>query len=368
MDYKTLFDRPIFFEQNRVWRCYTGGKLMDLFTHKKSPSDTHFPEDWLASTTVAANGAHQQHPGEGLSKIKLSNSSTDVYFKDALCENPRELLGIDDFCEKEGVGVLCKFLDSAVRLPIQCHPDIPFARKYYNSEHGKSEAWFILGTRVIDGQEPYILMGFKDGVEPESFKKAVKNQDIAFMEQCLHKVKVAPGEMYFIPGRMPHAIGPGIFLLEVQEPTDWVVQPEEFIGETQLTYSDMWGPLTPETGLDCFDYQGRDTVENILKNVKLTPDNLQDRGGGFIEKIIDARITPCFNVDRLTINSEVEITYDAPWYIAIAVKGNCVIKSEAGIDHARQGDCFFVSNKISELNYKTVDGAAQLYLITQGLR
>ena len=367
MDCKTLFDRPIFFEQNRVWRCYTGGKLMDSFTHRDSPCDNHFPEDWLASTTVANNGQHQQSKNDGLSKIKLPDSSKIIYFKDILLENTCELLGTDNFRDKEGIGVLCKFLDSAVRLPIQCHPDISFARKYYNSEHGKSESWFILDTRVIDGQEPYILMGFKKGVEPDSFKKAVENQDIAFMEQCLHRVKVAPGDMYFIPGRMPHAIGPGIFLLEVQEPTDWVVQPEEFIGDTQLSYSDMWGPLTPETGLECFDYQGRDTLDNILKKVKLVPDNLQNLGGGFIEKIIDMNITPCFKVDRLTINDEAKITYDAPWYIAIVADGNCVIKSKAGIDHARQGDCFFVSNKISELNFKAVDGTAKLYLITKGL-
>jgi mannose-6-phosphate isomerase len=339
---------------------------MDVFTHKDHPNDNHFPEDWLASTTVANNGAHQQTPMDGLSKIKLSNKSAVKFFKDILSENPSQSLGLEHFNEKDGIGVLCKYLDSAVRLPIQCHPDIPFARKYYNSDHGKSESWFILGTRVIDGQEPYILMGFKENTDPDSFKKAVKDQDVPFMEQCLHKVKVVPGEMYFIPGRMPHAIGPGIFLLEVQEPTDWVVQPEEFIGDTQLSYSDMWGPLTPEIGLECFDYQSRDTLENILKKVKLVGHNVKNLGGGYVEKIIDKDITPCFRVDQLVINSEVKLNYDAPWYIAVVAEGACEIKSQAGIDNAKQGDCFFVSNKISELNFKALDKNARLYLITKG--
>jgi len=224
-----------------------------------------------------------------------------------------------------------------------------------------------LNTRIVDGHEPYILMGFKEGVKPEEFKKAVIHQDIAFMEQCLHRVKVSPGEMYFIPGRMPHAIGPGVFLLEVQEPTDWVIQPEEFIGDTQLTYSDMWGPLKPEIGLECFDYTGRDTKENILKRITLVPDNVQKLGGGVIEQAIDARITPCFRVDRLTINKEVKVEYNAPWYIAIAVKGNCAIESKSGTDYVREGEYFFVSNKLSELKFKAEGGIAQLYLISRGL-
>jgi mannose-6-phosphate isomerase len=166
---------------------------------------------------------------------------------------------------------------------------------------------------------------------------------------------------------MPHAIGPGIFLLEVQEPTDWVVQPEEFIGDTQLAYSDMWGPLTPETGLECFDYFGRDIKDNILKKVRLAPNSLRNLGGGFIEKIIDTHITPCFRVDQLVVDNEVKITYDAPWYIAVVVNGSCEIRSRDGIHNAKQGDCFFVSNRISELNFKAMDGIVRLYLITKGL-
>ena len=38
-------------------------------------------------------------------------------------------------------GFLLKFLDSAIRLHIQCHPTIPFARAHLNSPLGKTESY-----------------------------------------------------------------------------------------------------------------------------------------------------------------------------------------------------------------------------------
>jgi len=49
---------------NRVWRTYLGGRTLDELASEVgghvpvpafSPADTHFPEDWIASTTRAIN-------------------------------------------------------------------------------------------------------------------------------------------------------------------------------------------------------------------------------------------------------------------------------------------------------------------------
>ena len=49
---------------NRVWRTYLGGRTLDQLASEVgghvpvpafSPADTHFPEDWIASTTRAIN-------------------------------------------------------------------------------------------------------------------------------------------------------------------------------------------------------------------------------------------------------------------------------------------------------------------------
>ncbi|MBA3846832.1 MAG: class I mannose-6-phosphate isomerase, partial [Planctomycetes bacterium] len=233
---------PLFFQPNRVWRCYTGGLLLDRFLGRGPGQDGYFPEEWLASITRAENGEHSQGAEEGLSRLRRADGSPGPLMRGAIGD--------------ERLDVLCKFLDSAVRLPIQCHPDRAFARAHYRSEHGKTESWLILDTRRIDGEEPYLLIGFKPGIAPEAFARAVAAQDVRALEGMLNRIPVEPGDAYLIPGRVPHAIGPGVLMLEVQEPSDWVVQVERHCAGTRLSDQDMWGPLEPDVGLACFDYRG----------------------------------------------------------------------------------------------------------------
>ena len=60
---------PLFFAPNRVWRLYTGGLLLDRFTGAANESDSHLPEEWLASTVLANNGQHSLRSDEGLARI-----------------------------------------------------------------------------------------------------------------------------------------------------------------------------------------------------------------------------------------------------------------------------------------------------------
>ena len=59
--------KPIKMLENRVWRIYLGGMLLDELRGKKG-SDGYFPEDWLASVVQANNPPHENQPDrEGLS-------------------------------------------------------------------------------------------------------------------------------------------------------------------------------------------------------------------------------------------------------------------------------------------------------------
>ena len=55
-DELNLLSNPLFFASARVWRCYLGGKLLDEFLGAAEGADSNFPEDWLASVTLADNG------------------------------------------------------------------------------------------------------------------------------------------------------------------------------------------------------------------------------------------------------------------------------------------------------------------------
>ena len=112
-----LFERPIFFERNRVFRIYKGGLLFHDFFGDEA-KDGNYPEEWVASSVRAMN-LDSTNEKEGISKIK----GTELYLDEALEKYPREILGD---CPKWDV--LVKLLDSGIRLPMQCHPDREFAK------------------------------------------------------------------------------------------------------------------------------------------------------------------------------------------------------------------------------------------------
>lgn len=351
---------PLFFESTRVWRCYLGGRLLGEFLGNEAAADGYFPEDWLASVTRAENGERRQSPDEGLSRVE----GTGRPFAEIVRDHPREALGPR---HAEGLGVLCKFLDSAIRLPIQCHPDREFARRHFDSAYGKTESWLILATREIGGEKPYVLLGFKPEATREEFRRAVTAQDVPAMVGCLHKFPVEPGDGFFIPGRVPHAIGPGVMLLEVQEPTDLVIQPELKVGEITLTEGQMWGGLDHDTGFDCFEYQGRSPQE-LLGRLSLRAATVADYPNATLASVIGRDRTDCFKVDRLTLRGDFELAYEAPWYLGIvtAGEGRLVGRTERPF---RRGDRFFVSNQIDRLRYRPTGAApAELYIVSGGSR
>ena len=72
-----FYNEPIFFEKNRVFRVYKGGKLFSDFFSDDS-TDGNYPEEWVVSAVHALNeGSTDEY--EGISKIK----GTDLYLSDA---------------------------------------------------------------------------------------------------------------------------------------------------------------------------------------------------------------------------------------------------------------------------------------------
>ncbi len=165
----------LFLSPNRVWRTYLGGMRLDQMEGAENPEDTHFPEDWIGSTTRAVNKGREHLTEEGLSKVSLDDKT--ITLKQLCEEQPEFMLGVKHF-RKYGANTqfLLKFLDSSIRLHLQCHPTIPFAQKHLNSNSGKTEAYVILSIR--EGvNDPYIYLGFQHPPAKEDFKRMIEEQD-----------------------------------------------------------------------------------------------------------------------------------------------------------------------------------------------
>ncbi|MDR2648036.1 MAG: mannose-6-phosphate isomerase, partial [Oscillospiraceae bacterium] len=79
-------------KENRVWRLYAGGKLLDAL-HGRDGADTAFPEDWLASTVEAINPPREDQPqGEGLS-VAILPDGEEAYLRDLISGDPKKWLG-----------------------------------------------------------------------------------------------------------------------------------------------------------------------------------------------------------------------------------------------------------------------------------
>jgi mannose-6-phosphate isomerase len=122
--------------------------------------------------------------------------------------------------------LLVKLLDPHAWLSVQVHPDDETARSLAGPDAvGKAEAWYVL--EADPGAE--LLVGAQPGVGPEELRDAIRRG--AATAALLARHVVAPGDAVLLPAGTLHAVGPGVLLYELQQPSD-------------LTYRvDDWGRL-----------------------------------------------------------------------------------------------------------------------------
>lgn len=324
--------RPVFFERNRVFRVYLGGKLFNDFLGD-APEDGNKPEEWIASAVRAINPGHTD-PLEGLS-LRLEDGKP---FDQLLKEHPQEYLG-----DRKDLGVLVKFLDSAIRLPMQVHPTREFSRQHFNSPYGKAEAWLILATRP----DACIYFGFDRKVSKEEFAAAVERseQDKDAMTAFVNRVPVQTGDVFFVDAGVIHAIGAGCMLLEVQEPTDFTIQPEYWCGDYHLNAQEMYLGLDKDIALDCFNFNL--CGDNVVTAAKKQPRVIYQDDNVLVETLIGQEDTPCFSMTRYCLNGG-KMPLDAPASIWICVEGEGLVEAEGFQRKIKTGDYFFLPAAAAE--------------------
>jgi mannose-6-phosphate isomerase len=314
---------PIFFEKNRVERVYVGGKLFSGFFGDDS-EDSYEPEEWIASGVKALNKIPKSDK-DGVSKVL----EKDLYFDELIEKYPKELLG-----SKMKLRVLVKILDSAIRLPAQAHPDKEFSRKYFNSEYGKTECWIVLDTRP----DAKIYFGFKDGVTREDFELAIdeSEHDKDAMERLMSRIDPQKNGVYLVPAKTVHAIGAGCLILEIQEPTDFTIQPERFCGEYKLSDKEMYLGLTREQAIKRFDF-------GSAPNAKVEPVVLESTDTVTSESLISKKDTDCFVINRISLcGGERVLSLEDTYGIYVVTRGEGRIFGEGYTKALKKGDYFFM--------------------------
>jgi mannose-6-phosphate isomerase len=196
----------------RVYRFYRGGALLGRL-RGEIDKDDFFPEDWIGSVTNARNPGRDD-PAEGLSRL-----ADGRVLRDAVEADPVGWLGEEHVARfGTSTGLLVKLLDAAERLPVHAHPDRAFAREVFDSPFGKTEAWIVLDTR---DDEAEVWVGLRESVEPERYLEWISEQHVDRLLHSLNRISVRRGDVVYVPAGVPHALGAGVLIAELQEPTDF---------------------------------------------------------------------------------------------------------------------------------------------------
>lgn len=339
--------------RNRVRRNYMGGAGIDALHGEDSFQDNNMPEEWVGSMVEASNPGMDFIEHEGL--IQMDTDKGKMFLRDVVDNNREFYLGRS--IHKDGswqLSFLLKILDSSMRLHVQAHPSTEFAKQVMGKPYGKLECYYILGVRP--GADPYIRLGFQHAPSREEWREIVETQDMKRMDGCFEKIPVKPGEVWYIPGGMPHAIGEGITMLEIMEPSDLVVRCEY----------EREGIVVPEDGrfmgrgldfcLDIFDYKEY-TREDIIKKCRINPVVLEQGNNVKRMRLVDEKLTPCFCVETVEARRDVQILHNGKFTLGVVCQGACTLDTEGIRIELRQGDSFAIAAAVKDYSIFTNKGA-----------
>jgi mannose-6-phosphate isomerase len=119
------------------------------------------------------------------------------------------------FKEPSPFPILVKFIFPNDKLSIQVHPNDAYAATHERAAggRGKTEMWHIISAEP----DAKVLVGLKPGVSKEMFLEALGSSRL---EELFVTHEAHRGDTFFLPAGIPHTIGPGMVLCEVQEYSD----------------------------------------------------------------------------------------------------------------------------------------------------
>jgi mannose-6-phosphate isomerase len=323
--------RPVVLPANQPRQFYQGGKAIAALRGAESAAQ-YGPEDWVASTT----------PRFGKETDGLSTLPDGRFLRDAVTAAPEEWLGAEHVATfGTSTALLVKLLDAGQRLPVHLHPSNKFAEEHFGSHFGKTEAWAVIGTT---GAEPTVHIGFREDIDAGELANWVDIQDREAMLGSLNKITVAPGDSVLIPSGLPHAIGAGVFIVELQQPTDFSITLEwqGFLDDAKAGHLGIGF----DTALGAVDRSGwdADRLESIVRHTGGSADP--------VVPLLNSGAAPFFRADRLQVNAPVEL--DPAFSVLVALEGSGKLSTEhGGVLELRKGDTAVVPHAAGS---STVDG------------
>jgi mannose-6-phosphate isomerase len=333
-----LVHAPRRMPDNRVPVYYKGGDGIDRFRVK--PGGFNGPEDWVGSLTRLPKSmlGADVSPDTGVSMTVESESLRDLVDRD-----PHGWLGRNLFERFGGEsGLLVKILDAGERLPVHCHPTRSFAARNLGSVFGKTEGWIIMDA--TPGAK--VWLGLREDIDRVTLRRWIEGHDVAAMLSAMNEFEVERGQVYFVKAGLPHSIGPGVTLTELQEPTSFSVLAEfENFGltEDQATLGLGW-----EVALSCFDLGGY-RGDRISELVPARVESSRQSGGKVFDLFPPAART-FFSARLVRCSDRVEL--DQPSFAVLVVtQGSGQLGWDGGSEPVQRGETWVVPFGAGQLSF-----------------
>lgn len=257
--------------------------------------------------------------GDGDNEI-ISGKYSGKLLSDFVRENP-QALGTKHNGDR--FPLLIKLIDAESDLSIQVHPDDEYALSH-TDDMGKTEMWYIVDAKP--GAK--LIYGLKRKYTRDELKKSISE---GTLESLMNYVEVKPGETYFIPSGLVHAIGAGILIAEIQQ-------------NSNITYR-------------VYDYNRRQP-DGSLRQLHIEP--ALDVIERFDPEAVKAEksgevIASCkyFNVRELSFNGEATVNAGAESFVHLLITdGNCDISCGDEKISAKKGGSVFVAAASGNVTFR----------------
>ncbi|KKI89191.1 mannose-6-phosphate isomerase [Bacillus sp. SA1-12] len=295
--------KPVFKE--RIWG---GTALRDSFGYE-IPSD-QTGECWAISAHPNGGSIVENGPFAGKELSWLWNHHRELF----------------DQYEGDRFPLLTKILDAKKDLSVQVHPDDDYAKEHENGELGKTECWYIIDCK----QDAELVIGH----HARSRAKLVQMIHSGGWEELLRRVKIKPGDFFYVPSGTIHALCEETLVLETQQSSDTTYRVYDY---------------------DRIDQNGEKRELHLKKaiDVVTVPDTTQksnvhtyDHGSAQATTYIEDKY---FSVYKWDISDDYHVKRHAPFLLCSVINGKGEVKADQETLAIKKGDHFIITARATDL-------------------
>ena len=193
-------DAPLVLEPLLKARAWGGDRLAGL--GKPTTPGTRWGESWEVADL-------DPPVTDGISRV-ARGPSAGRSLRELIGLDPAGMLGV--LAAGGRFPLLIKFLDAGENLSVQVHPSPEYAREHPGA-HLKTEAWIVLDA----APGAVIYRGIRPEVTPGEFFSDLSGKALV---PRMNAVAARPGDCFYLPSGIGHALGAGLLVAEVQTPSD----------------------------------------------------------------------------------------------------------------------------------------------------